>query len=163
MATYEPQPPQIRSTLRYASPSNHLAFGQQPSNAVAGRPINPAVTVLVLDQFGNVVSTDNSYVALLLGSELKPSSRRAAGWRRSTTCPSIIQATAWRSWRSMAVSTSCEFQHFHNRARGGGSLGFQCKPANALSGQAITARHQSASRRPVRQSRDQQFVIPSTS
>ncbi|MGD0461900.1 MAG: hypothetical protein ABSB74_05385 [Tepidisphaeraceae bacterium] len=41
-----------------------LAFIQQPSNTTAGNIISPAVTVAVEDQFGNVVTTDNSYVTL---------------------------------------------------------------------------------------------------
>src|SRR5262249_14394038 len=36
--------------------ANHLAFGQQPTNTAAGATISPAVTVRVLDQFGNLVT-----------------------------------------------------------------------------------------------------------
>src|SRR5207244_1900567 len=40
---------------------NHLVFGVQPSNnTVAGTAINPAVTVRVLDQFNNLVNSDNT-------------------------------------------------------------------------------------------------------
>src|SRR5512140_1021616 len=38
--------------------ANHLAFAQQPSTTVAGQVISPAVTVRVVDAFGNLVSTD---------------------------------------------------------------------------------------------------------
>ena len=37
-----------------------IAFGQQPSNTTAGVAIAPAVTVQLLDAFGNLVTTDNS-------------------------------------------------------------------------------------------------------
>jgi hypothetical protein len=40
--------------------ATHLAFGVQPSNTVAGQPINPAVTVLVKDSSGRVVTTDDT-------------------------------------------------------------------------------------------------------
>src|SRR5262249_28137473 len=42
--------------------ANHLVFGVQPSNAVAGVAIAPAITVRVLDQFDNLVTTDTSNV-----------------------------------------------------------------------------------------------------
>jgi hypothetical protein len=37
-----------------------LAFGQEPTNTATGQPISPAVTVLVEDQFGNVMTSDNT-------------------------------------------------------------------------------------------------------
>ncbi|HLJ92329.1 MAG TPA: S53 family peptidase [Gemmataceae bacterium] len=42
-----------------AKPSK-LAFGQQPTNAMAGSTITPAVTVRVLDAYGNPVTSDNT-------------------------------------------------------------------------------------------------------
>jgi hypothetical protein len=45
-----------------------LAFVQQPSTSPAGSKINPAVTVAVEDQFGNVATSDNSNVTLALAS-----------------------------------------------------------------------------------------------
>src|SRR5207237_2726129 len=39
---------------------DHLAFGVQPSNTTAGVAISPAVTVRILDQFNNLVSSDNT-------------------------------------------------------------------------------------------------------
>jgi subtilase family serine protease len=43
-----------------AASANHLGFGQQPSNTVAGSSISPAVTVRVLDAYNNLVTTDSS-------------------------------------------------------------------------------------------------------
>jgi Beta-propeller repeat len=40
--------------------ANQLAFGQQPTTTTAGAPLSPAVTVLIEDQFGNLVTTDNT-------------------------------------------------------------------------------------------------------
>jgi hypothetical protein len=47
-----------------AAVADHLAFGQQPTNATAGVPLSPAVTVRLLDQFNNLTtSTANVSVA----------------------------------------------------------------------------------------------------
>ena len=48
-------------------PAYQLVFGQSPSDAVAGAPIGSVVTVLVEDQYGNVVTTDGSTVFIELG------------------------------------------------------------------------------------------------
>lgn len=48
---------------------NHLAFGQQPTNASLGQTISPAVTVRVLDAYNNVITSDNSdQLTLAVGS-----------------------------------------------------------------------------------------------
>lgn len=44
-----------------------LAFGQQPTNTTAGAAISPAVTVQILDQFGNL-TTDTTTVTVALGA-----------------------------------------------------------------------------------------------
>jgi hypothetical protein len=49
--------------------AKQLVFGQQPAATVAGSTISPAVTVRVLDAFGNLVTTDNKdQISLALGS-----------------------------------------------------------------------------------------------
>jgi hypothetical protein len=46
-----------------------LGFGQQPTNTTVGAVISPAVTVRVLDAFGNLVTSDNTdQVTLTLGN-----------------------------------------------------------------------------------------------
>jgi uncharacterized repeat protein (TIGR03803 family) len=50
------------------SPSNHLAFAQQPTSTTAGATIAPAVTVRILDSSGNVVTGDNATIALSIQS-----------------------------------------------------------------------------------------------
>jgi hypothetical protein len=46
-----------------------LAFGTQPTNALVGKAISPAVTVRVLDALGNLVTSDNTdVVTLTLGN-----------------------------------------------------------------------------------------------
>src|SRR5262249_13674816 len=51
-----------------AAPADHPAFGVQPTTPVAGTAITPAVTAQVLDQFGNLVTTDTSNVTVAIGA-----------------------------------------------------------------------------------------------
>jgi hypothetical protein len=46
--------------------AHQVAFAQQPSTTTAGRDINPAVAVDVLDEYGNLVGGDSSTVSLTL-------------------------------------------------------------------------------------------------
>jgi hypothetical protein len=48
--------------------ADHLGFGQQPTTTAAGQAISPAVTVSVLDPFGNVVTADTSKVTVALSA-----------------------------------------------------------------------------------------------
>jgi autotransporter-associated beta strand protein len=49
--------------------ADHLVFLQQPTDTAAGQTITPAVMVAVVDQFGNVVTGDNSdTVTLTIGN-----------------------------------------------------------------------------------------------
>jgi hypothetical protein len=49
--------------------AHHLLFLQGPTDTAAGQTITPAVTVAVVDQFGNVVTDDNSdTVTLTIGT-----------------------------------------------------------------------------------------------
>jgi hypothetical protein len=57
------------STSVTVNPADHLLFLQQPTDTSAGQTINPGFTVAVVDQFGNVVTSDNSdTVTLAIGS-----------------------------------------------------------------------------------------------
>ncbi len=49
-----------------ASKATHLAFIEGPSDTTAGNAISPAVMVAVEDQYGNIVTTNNSRVNLNL-------------------------------------------------------------------------------------------------
>jgi hypothetical protein len=52
-----------------AAAADHLVFLQPPTDTAAGQTISPAVTVAVVDQYGNVVTGDNSdSVTLSLGN-----------------------------------------------------------------------------------------------
>jgi sugar lactone lactonase YvrE len=56
----------IKSTSFDVTPlaSSALVFGQQPINAVIGQPISPAVTVEIVDRYGNLETGDSSAVTL---------------------------------------------------------------------------------------------------
>jgi hypothetical protein len=47
-------------SLNTIQTADHLLFTQQPSDTVAGQSVSPAVTVAIVDQFGNVLSYDNT-------------------------------------------------------------------------------------------------------
>jgi hypothetical protein len=52
---------ELASPVGLATPvATSLAYGVQPGTAVAGQALNPAVTVKVLDQFGNLMASDNT-------------------------------------------------------------------------------------------------------
>jgi hypothetical protein len=58
--------------------ADHVVFLQQPTNTSAGQTISPAVTVAVVDQFGNVVTSDSSdTVTVAIGTN--PSSGTLSG------------------------------------------------------------------------------------
>ncbi len=63
-----------------AAAASQLAFGQQPSNAIVGATIAPAVTVQILDQYGNLTSsTANVSIAIQTGTgTLSGTTTRAA-------------------------------------------------------------------------------------
>jgi subtilase family serine protease len=50
----------VSASFTIIGPPDHLAFLQQPANAVVGLPLTPAVTVEVLDVNNNLVSSDNT-------------------------------------------------------------------------------------------------------
>jgi hypothetical protein len=56
-------------TIKAAAPAK-LAFMRQPTTTVAGQPVTPAVTVEVLDQYGNIVTSNNSKVTLSMGTHV---------------------------------------------------------------------------------------------
>jgi len=63
--------PALTSTLFNVTPGAAVAlvFGQQPRSTVAGTPISPALTVRVVDAFGNTVSSSTVAVTIALGNK----------------------------------------------------------------------------------------------
>ena len=58
--------------------ADHLVFLQQPTDTAAGQTIAPAVLVAVEDQFGNVVTGDNSDTVTLSIGNIPAAVRSAA-------------------------------------------------------------------------------------
>jgi hypothetical protein len=80
-----------------AAPADHLAFGQQPSAASPGGIITPAVTVQVLDQYGNLETGDNTdTITLTLSSN--PGSAALSGGTAT-----VVGGVA--TFNSLSVST----------------------------------------------------------
>src|SRR5439155_712636 len=50
-----------------AAAADHLLFGQQPTTTAAGAAISPAVTVQILDQFGNLTTSTASVAVSAFG------------------------------------------------------------------------------------------------
>jgi hypothetical protein len=48
--------------------ASQLVFTQQPSNTIAGAIISPSVRVAIEDQFGNVITSNNSTVSVAIGT-----------------------------------------------------------------------------------------------
>jgi len=67
VATAGPAGSETGITVNPAAASQ-LVFGQQPGTTTSGQAISPAVTVSVEDQYGNVVTSNNSTVTLTLSS-----------------------------------------------------------------------------------------------
>ena len=66
-----------------------LVFGQQPTNTLAGATISPAITVRVLDLYGNLESGDNSgSVSIALGAN------SGGGFLTGTTSAKIVSGVA---------------------------------------------------------------------
>ena len=58
--------------------AHHLAINQQPQSTIAGAALSPAVTVQVLDSFGNLCTTDNTSV-VSLGFSTNPGGSTLSG------------------------------------------------------------------------------------
>lgn len=83
-------------TVTAASP-HHLRFGQQPTSTAAGSMISPAVTVLALDAYGNLVSGDTSdLITIALGTN-------PAGGNLTGTLTVTVQ-NGVATFRTLAVS-----------------------------------------------------------
>ncbi len=72
-------------TVSAAAPSN-VVFSTGPSDVTAGVPESPSIVVDVEDQFGNIVTADNSNVTLAVssgpGSRHRHLNRGGHQWRR---------------------------------------------------------------------------------
>src|SRR5262249_7706860 len=124
----------------------HLFFSQQPSNAVAGAAISPAVVVEVLDASNKVVTTDNSdKITLVLGAN--PGGGTLSGTTSVTVSSGVATFsnlsinktgagyTLVVSSGNLTGATSAAFNIVPGAAN---HLGFVQQPSNTVAGSAIS-------------------------
>jgi hypothetical protein len=125
-----------------AAAASQLAFSQQPSTTTAGQAIVPAVTVQVLDQFGNVVTTDTSNVSIAIssGGVLSGASTTTvaavAGVATFTNLVPTKTGTFTLS-ASDAALTGATSNNFTLNPAAASKLAFSQQPSTTTAGQAI--------------------------
>jgi sugar lactone lactonase YvrE len=125
--------------------ANHLTFSVQPSNTTAGNSINPAVQVEVVDQYGNLLTSDNSdqvtlTVATGPGSFASGNSVTQTVSDGIATFNSLVLDTAG-SYTFGESGTSglsgLDSSSFTVSAAGANQLAFLAQPGNTTAGVAI--------------------------
>ncbi len=126
--------------------ANQLVFGQQPTNTTAGVAITPAVTAKIEDQFGNVVTSDNTD-PVTLGVFTGPGN--FAGTSTTTVTASggvavfnnLILDTAGSYTLSETVSglSGTNSSSFTVTPATANRLAFGVQPTNTTAGTAMTA------------------------
>jgi len=125
-------------------PPTQLVFSQQPSNAVAGSAISPAITVSIEDQNGNAVTTAHSKVTLSLkiepsGDSFAPITVRAVnGVATFDDIPALDIAGGYKFVATDASIASAKSSKFFVLPGAPAQLGFVQQPANTIAGSAIT-------------------------
>ena len=123
--------------------ADHLAFSVQPTNAVAGATISPAVTVQLKDALGNNVPTSGVSVAMAISSGTgalsgtTPQSTDVTGLATFDNL-SINLAGAKELTASSGVLTSAVSTSFTISAGGATQLVFVQEPTNTAAGATIT-------------------------
>ncbi|WP_239014352.1 S8 family serine peptidase [Archangium violaceum] len=125
--------------------ASKLAFTAQPSNAVAGATLSPAVTVSVLDKDGNLVTTGAFNVSLAIANN--PGSGTLSGTTTATTTAGVATFsnlsidkvgtgyTLKASGRGFAEATSSAFDISVAAAS---KLAFVTQPSTTVAGSPIT-------------------------
>ncbi len=125
--------------------ADHLLFGTQPGTATAGSAITPAVTVEVVDKYGNLISTDSSDQVTLSvaggpGSFTSGSTLTATVSGGIASFGNLILDSAGSYTRSASATgglISTMSGSFTVNAAGPDHLGFNVQPSNATAGTAI--------------------------
>ncbi len=125
--------------------ASQLAFGVQPTNTTAGIAITPAVTVRVLDQFGNLVTADTSNVTIAFGTNA------GSGTLSGTLTEAAVSGVATFSNLSITTAgtgytltaadgslTGATSSAFNITPAAASQLAFGAQPANTTAGIAIT-------------------------
>src|SRR5262249_44695898 len=122
-----------------------LAFGVQPTDAVAGQALSPAVTVQVLDQFDNLVTTDGRDVTLALGSN--PGGGGRAAWTAGAASGGVATfgditvdktGSGYTLSATAAGVTGADSASFAITPAAADHLVFSQQPTTTVAGQAIS-------------------------
>jgi len=126
-------------------PAAKLAFATQPSTAVAGQPITPAVTVVVQDTYGNVVTAATNVVTLAIGNNPANGilngtlTASAVGGIATFSGLAIKQAGTGYTLTAMATGlTGTASNAFNITAGVPAKLAFGVQPSNTAAAQPIT-------------------------
>jgi hypothetical protein len=126
-------------------PAAVLVFGQQPTNEVAGVAISPAVTVLVQDALGNLVTSATTSVTVAIGAN--PGGGILSGAVTATpsggvaTFSSLSINKSGTGYTLTAGATglpTATSAGFNITPAGATKLGFLAQPTNAAAGATIT-------------------------
>src|SRR6185295_16654438 len=125
-------------------PASQLAFVQQPSNAAAGAAIAPAVTVAILDAFGNQTGS-TATVAMAIGSNPgggtlggTTSVAAVAGVATFSTLSINNAGTGYTLNATSAGLVSAASSAFNITSSPATKVGFITQPSNAAAGATIT-------------------------
>jgi hypothetical protein len=154
VATSPNLPPAISSSFNISAAGSgtpttpaKLAFLQQPTNAVAGAAIAPAVTVVVEDSNGNTVTTATNPVTVALTTGTGLAGTLTATPQNGVATFSNLAASNAGTFTLSAASpnlTSATSAGFTISAPGGGTppppakLAFSQQPSNALTGATMS-------------------------
>ncbi len=127
--------------------ADHLLFTQQPSDTVAGQSVGPAVTVAIVDQFGNVLSYDNTDTVTVAISA-NPSGGTLSGTRTVTVSGGVATfgdlsidraGSGYTLLASSSGLTGATSNSFAVNPATADHLVFLQQPTNTSAGQTISA------------------------
>ena len=127
-----------------AGAATHVAFVQMPSTGVMNQALNPALTVAVEDQFGNVVTSNNSSVGILVSSG--PSGFNSSSTTAVTAVNGIATFSnvsfgsvgAYNLYASDGSLTGAGSSSINITATGTNKLAFSQTPTSGTAGQALS-------------------------
>jgi protein-disulfide isomerase-like protein with CxxC motif len=139
-------PTEVQPIEAALAPATKLAFSVQPSNAVAGAPIKPAVKVAVRDAYGRVVTTATNSVTVALASGAGTPGAHLRGTLTVAavggvaTFPNLSVDLAGTGYRLAATATglsSATSGTFRVVTAPASRLSFTVQPSGATAGAAI--------------------------
>src|SRR5438132_1064278 len=128
-----------------AGTATQLVFGQQPTNTVAGVSISPAVTLLVEDANGNVVTGSTASITVAIGTN--PGGGTLSGTKTVSAVSGVATfsalsidktGTGYTLTATSTGVTSATSSTFNITPGTANKLAFSQQPSNTTAGQPIT-------------------------